>query len=402
MQNRLLVILYSLILLSSLSQANNTDQATSAGSLTATQLFQLELAQKKTDFKLNYVNNWNTEQVSILNRILPISEDVKNISALMTDFFFSEPDTKTEDRQKGPTPIKDKKLRADFIYKIRSALAEIPSHVMKEFEKHTVAVIPAETLDNGGFITGLAVPIFESSTPSVEKQKIVAGLNLLSRKKFEANGSTSKGVNEWFKDKEESIFKGNAQGLYSLSVDFQGMPNTAESATMVTLIHELAHNIVYGRNVLTRWEIPVPVPAKGIFPWFDISWETNGVGSEKMNSEQSDIMGSFVGKAKYFAPEGGRKLDNNQMPGFYLALKKSNFITSYASKHSGEDFPEFVTYFILTQYMGVKPLIKVMNKESGETIVTLDVASEITSERYKEKYKFVKAIFEDSSELVAK
>ena len=402
MKNKFVVIFYLLIFFCLSSLASGAGLATSTEALTTAQLFHLELAQKKTDFQLNYVNNWNTEQFPILDRVLPLNSDVITVAALMTDFFFSGPDTSTEDRQKGPTHIKDRKLRTEFIQKIRSALGKIPAQTMREFEKHTVAIIPAETLDNGGFITGLAVPIFDSPNPSVEKQKIVGGLNLLSRKKFEANGSTSKGVNEWFKDKEESIFKGNAKGLYSLNVAFQGLPNTAESATMVILIHELAHNIVYGRNVLTRWEIPVPVPTKGAFPWFDISWETNGIGREKMNSEQSNIMSSFAGKAKYFAPEDGRKLNNEQMPEFYRALKRSNFITSYASKHSGEDFPEFVTYFILTQYMGIKPIISVVNKESGETVVTIDVAAEIISAKYKEKYKFVKAIFEDSAESVTK
>ena len=82
------------------------------------------------------------------------------------------------------------------------------------------------------------------------------------------------------------------------------------------------------------------------------------------------------------------------MVGFYQALKKSNSITSYATKLVGEDVPEFMTYFILTQYMNVRPVIRVMNKDTGAVEVEYDIAKEIKSKRFEDKFKFMQKTFE--------
>lgn len=84
---------------------------------------------------------------------------------------------------------------------------------------------------------------------------------------------------------------------------------------------------------------------------------------------------------------------NKYMPEIYSALFKSQYETSFASRNSGKDFPKFMTYFILTQFRGVEPLIQFIDKQSGRAVVTLDLVHEILSKRYKNKFDFVQAVF---------
>jgi len=119
------------------------------------------------------------------------------------------------------------------------------------------------------------------------------------------------------------------------------------------LLHETAHIVDYSEKI-------TPFVEKSFFtgkkqtPFVKGTWRD-------YSKPTSDF--SFRKKVTFYGWNGGPKAKIVNAKDIYSELKKSNFVSLYGSLNWAEDFAEYVTFYHLTQKLGLPYIIKVYKKK---------------------------------------
>jgi len=160
-----------------------------------------------------------------------------------------------------------------------------------------------------------------------------------------------KSITELVTSKENTCFKRDTDDIrveINLGKKYKGF--------LYILLHESVHVVDYVRSVTPYTEEAVIRFQKGKKESTAFTrgiWEKYG---------KSNFAGSFTGRVSFYGLGGEPKILLSSTPAIYTELLKSPFISLYASMNWAEDLAEILTFYHLTQKMGLPYSINISGK----------------------------------------
>lgn len=187
-------------------------------------------------------------------------------------------------------------------------------------------------------------------------------------------------LSEWISIKENTCFiKDNPD--YQIKVDC----GTNQPGLLYIMLHELSHVIDYAENYTPYVEPNLKDYIKMKVKEKDFTkniWKDYRLPIEKYNYKLRDKV-TFYGFSK------GPKIKISQSEEVYKQLSKTPFASLYSTKLWADDFAEYITFYHMTQKMGIPFKINIYNKD--ELIYSYEpMKSSLVQKRYKLMKEFYK------------
>lgn len=260
-------------------------------------------------------------------------------------------------------------LDANFMADLKAAINEIPSDVWRLAAPRLVGFYFVDQLGGTGY-----TDYVRDSHGNPKQAYVVLDAAVL--------GSLQ--ANAWATWKEKTPFAWSTQASETLTATIETPEqDNRKNAIQYILLHELAHVISVGRKVHPNWDLPVAQPARGEYPFFDLSWRANG--PKTAYETQFDAAWPQRKSVVYYL---GGKLQASDMVSTYQALETTNFPTLYAATSPGDDFAESLVSYVHTVRMG-KPW-NITLRRAGEVAHSIEACWQL--ERCAQKRKLLETI----------
>ncbi len=248
------------------------------------------------------------------------------------------------------------------------AIVEIPSQVTDALKSKLAGVFFVKDLGTTGYTSVLYNKMGQATGAFV-----VLDIKVLSRE-----------TNEWATWKAMTPFEKMSKDTVRVTLE-DPKGNIPRNTLQYILLHEFGHVYSIGTDLTPFWEDRVngSIPPSH-YSFLPFSWTLN-----KTKTAYISIFDQSFPLRKKIIYYSTPKLKSEQILTVYSDLKKTNFVSAYASTNPYDDFAETFASYIHTELMNKPYIIEVIR--GGQVLSTLDSYGD--SERCAKKRVFMKKLF---------